>query len=308
VRAVSDCEVIGIGITPRDLTAWLDHHPAADEKLRADAFVESGGGPVPTALVALARFGYRCAFAGVVGDDHGGRFVRDELVREGVDVSGLALRAGVDTATSLILVSGEHRSICEWGQVELPLTAEDVAPLDEALSRCRALLIDARLPAPQAAAARRVREGGGFVLLDAGHPRPGVEDVLPWTDVAIVSHTFPSGLPDRPTPEAFLDSLVDRLAPDGLRIAGVTLGSEGCLLRSADEGFVRIEGHEVDVVDTTGAGDVFHGAFTAALLQGESMEDAARFANAAAALKCRGRTGRARLPSREEIRRFADDL
>lgn len=302
---MKEYDVFGIGIAPRDLTAWLEHHPAADEKLRAAAFVESGGGPVPTALVALARFGYRCGFSGVVGDDHGGRFVRDELVREGVDVSGLALREGVDTATSLILVSGEHRSICEWGQVEQPLAAADVEPFADALARCRALLIDARLPEAQAAAARRVRSGGGFVLLDAGHPRPGVDTVLPLTDVAIVSHTFPAGLPDRPDPEAFLESLVDRLAPDGLRIAGVTLGSQGCLLRSADEGLVRIEGHEIDVVDTTGAGDVFHGAFAAALLDGESLSDAARFANAAAALKCRGRTGRARLPDRDEIWRLA---
>ena len=302
---MNTCDVFGIGVAPRDLTVWLEHHPAADEKLPAEMFIESGGGPVPTALVALTRWGHSCGFAGVVGDDHAGRFVRDELAREGVDPAGLDLRSGVDTPTSLILVSGPHRTICEWRQVVLPLGAEAIEPLAPALERCRALLIDGRMPEAQDAAARHVRRGGGFVMLDAGHPRPGVEDVLPVTDVAIVSHTYPAGLPGRPEPEDFLEDLRGRLAPDGLRIVGVTRGAAGCIVRSAREGPIRIPGHDVEVVDTTGAGDIFHAGFAAALLDGASLEDSARFANAAAALKCRGRTGRAILPTIGEIRGFA---
>jgi len=125
------------------------------------------------------------------------------------------------------------------------------------------------------------------------------------TDVAIASHTFPAGLPGAPSPEAFLPDLLAKLAPDGLRIAGVTLGRDGCLAVRDGEAPVRVPGHEVEVADTTGAGDVFHAGFAAALLEGESVEAAARFANAAAALKCRGRTGRAKLPDREEIRALA---
>jgi len=299
------CDVFGIGVAPRDLTVWLDHHPAADEKLAAEMFIESGGGPVPTALTHLVRFGYRCGFAGVVGDDLAGRFVRDELVREGVDPVGLVFETGADTPTSLILVSGEHRTICEWRQVVLPLDPAALEPLAEMLSGCRALLVDARLPDAQVAAARRVREGGGFVLLDAGHPRPGVEDVLPFSDVAIVSHTYPAGRPGSPSPEEFLSDLIGLLPEDGMRIGGVTLGADGCIVQQGGQDPIRVPGHDVEVTDTTGAGDVFHAGFAAALLEGESLEAAARFANAAAALKCRARTGRARLPTREEIRGFA---
>jgi len=301
----SEWDIFGIGVAPRDLTVWLDHHPAADEKLPAEMFIESGGGPVPTALTHLSRFGHRCGFAGVVGDDLAGRFVRDELVREGVDATGIVFETGADTPTSIILVSGEHRTICEWRQVVLPLDPASLDPLEARLRDCRALLIDARLPDAQIAAARVVRAGGGFVLLDAGHPRPGVEDVLAFTDVAIVSHTYPAGLPGSPSPDAFLPDLLERLPVDGMRIGGVTLGADGCLVQRAGEAPVRVAGHDVEVVDTTGAGDVFHAGFAAALLAGEDLESAARFANAAAALKCRERTGRARLPGVGEIGEFA---
>jgi sulfofructose kinase len=124
-------------------------------------------------------------------------------------------------------------------------------------------------------------------------------------DVAILSSTFPRHLSGAPAPGTFLDDLVGRLADGGPCVAGLTLGPGGCLVRSADRPAIRIPGHETEVLDTTGAGDVFHGAFLAAWLEGEDLERSARLANAAAALKCRGRTGRAPLPDRAAIRALA---
>lgn len=299
-------DAIGIGVAVRDVTVRLDHYPAPDEKLRARDFAESGGGPVPTALVTLARLGNRVALFGVVGADAAGRFIVEGLEREKVDASGVLAKPGFHSPTSVILVVGPLRTICEWRQYDLPLTLEEVSPLIPMLDAARALLVDARLAEIQLEAARRIRAAGGIVVLDCGHPRPGVDDLLRHTDVAIFADTYPRAIPEEDfDPAEFLADLESRLAPDGLRITGLTRGEKGCIVRAAGSDPLVIPGHKVDVVDTTGAGDVFHGAFTHALLRGVSPEDAARFANAAAALKCRGFTGRAPIPEEEEIWRWA---
>lgn len=298
-------DAVGLGVAVRDLTVLLDSFPRPDAKVRARDFAESGGGPVPTALVTMARLGARTAFAGVVGDDPAGSFLVEGLEREGVDVSAVARKADCPTPASLILVEKEgRRTVCEWRQSDLPFREEDLERITPLLGRTRLLLVDARLSRVQLEAARRVRRAGGLVMLDCGHPRAGVEDLLRESDIAILSHSYPRELQgDRFAPEAFALSLAAGLAPSGPGIAGVTLGARGCVIASGGETF-RIPGHRVTAIDTTGAGDVFHGAFAHALLRGEDPLQAARFANAAAALKCLGLTGRAPIPPEAEIRGF----
>jgi sugar/nucleoside kinase (ribokinase family) len=168
------------------------------------------------------------------------------------------------------------------------------------------LIVDVRAPEVQIEAARRVRDAGGIVVLDCGHPRRGVDEILNFTDVAILSYTYPLSLQGKDYDlTEFLGELCSRLPEDGLRIAGLTLGAEGCALFTPESALTRIPGHRVDAIDSTGAGDVFHGAFVHALLNGETPESAARFANAAAALKCTGMTGRTPLPAEEEIWKLA---
>ncbi|MFQ5700753.1 MAG: PfkB family carbohydrate kinase [Acidobacteriota bacterium] len=300
-------DAFGLGLAVRDLTVRLDPVPAADEKVTARGFAESGGGPVPTALVTLARLGRRCAFAGVVGTDDAGAFIEQDLRREAIDTSCLLRRDDAGSATSVILVEpGGARRVCEWGQKDLPFSAGDLRSALPLLDDCEFLLIDARLPEAQREAAARVRRRGGRVVLDCGHPRPGVEPLLQVTDVAIFSHSYPRSLHgERFDAERFVGWLRERLAPGGPRIAGLTLGRAGCLIARPGGAVTRVPGLPVHAVDTTGAGDVFHGAFVHRLLDGASATDAARFANAAAALSCRQLTARAPLPDAAAIRRFA---
>lgn len=285
----------------RDFFVFMDRYPESDEKLPANEIREEGGGPVPTALVTMARFGRKTAVSGLVGNDIGGRFIIEGLEADNVNTEHIAVREGFDSQTSVIVVENGRRTIFEAPRgVDFPLTWDDVSRLPFEASD--ALMLDARKVDVQIQAAERMREAGGLVVLDCGHPRDGVEELVAHTDIAIFSHTYPARLsgPDY-EPEQFVRETLEKLPAGGPAIAGVTLGAEGCAIISRDEGFVRIDGIDVDALDSTGAGDVFHGAFTHAFLKTRSMESAARFANVTAARKCEGMTGRAPLPPEEAI-------
>jgi sulfofructose kinase len=299
-------EVLGIGVAVRDVAVRLDAFPETDRKYQARELRETGGGPVPTALVTLARLGRKVAFAGVVGDDAAGSFIEEGLRREAIDVGGVIRREGFASPSSVIVVENGRRTILEYSQYDLPLSLAELEATGVRLEGHGAFLADARLVEIQLEVARRVRASGGLVVLDVGHPREGVDDLLGLTDIAILSHSFPETVHGEDyDAEEFLVRLWERLPEGGPRVAGLTLGEQGCALYTRDDGFVRIPGHQVESVDSTGAGDVFHGAFVHALLNGDSVVESARFANAAAALSCGGMSGRFPLPAEAEIRRFA---
>jgi sulfofructose kinase len=301
-------DALGLGVAVRDIAIHLDTFPQADHKYQAKNLYEAGGGPVATALVTLSRFGRRAAFAGVVAANAVGKFVVESLEEENVDTSGVVYRQGFASPTSVILVENGRRTIFECWQYDLPVSIEELEERQVPFDACRALLVDVRAPEAQIEAARRVRNAGGIVVLDCGHPRRGVDEILPLTDIAILSYTYPRSLYGEDyDPVEFLKELRTRLPADGLRIAGLTLGAEGSALLTTDSSFIRIPGHRIKAVDSTGAGDVFHGAFVHAFLNGETPESAARFANAAAALKCTGMTGRSPLPPENEIWNLARD-
>ncbi|HEY7696996.1 MAG TPA: PfkB family carbohydrate kinase [Vicinamibacteria bacterium] len=298
-------DAIGIGLVVRDVTVLLDHYPKPDEKMRARELHESGGGPVPTALVTLARLGRKTAVSGTVGDDAVGRFLLEGLVQENVDVSAVSVRPDFVSPTSVILVEGGRRTILEPPRgVDFPLDWSDVRKLP--LEDSSALLVDARVVEVQTKAARIVREAGGLVVLDCGHPREGVDDLIAESDIAIFAHTYPAALHGEAVDvREFLAEVHARLPRSGPAVAGVTLGSRGCATLSRDEGYVELAAPTVEALDTTGAGDVFHGAFLHAFLKTGSVESSARFANVAGARKCEGMTGRAPIPPEEEIWRSA---
>jgi sugar/nucleoside kinase (ribokinase family) len=307
MSATKTCDALGIGVAVRDIAVRLDEFPSSNRKYQAKDLCEVGGGPIPTALVTLARLGNRVEFAGVVGDSATGRFIAESLRKEDVDTNGIVFREGFHSPTSVILVENGQRTILECFQYDLPLTLAELEAKDVRFDQCRFFLMDARLPEIHLEGARRVRKAGGQVVLDCGHPRRGVEELLKHTDVAILSYTYPEALHGPAYHlEDFLTELSRTLPEDGPQIAGLTLGTDGCAIVTPETSLVRIPGHEVEAVDSTGAGDVFHGAFVHAYGQGESPVEAARFANAAAALKCEGMTGRSPLPPEDAIRRFAD--
>jgi ribokinase len=288
-------DVVGVGHATLDILGVVGRHPGADDKVELEVFSLQGGGPVATALVTLQRLGSSTAVVAKVSDDRFGQLIREGLEAAGVDVSGLVAEPGRVSPVSFVSVerpTGRRAIFWTRGDVG-PLRPEEV-PL-ELLRGARALHVDGIQLAAQVAAAREARRLGIPVVFDAGSPRPGVDELLGLTDVLIASERFAVELGG-----GTLAANLRALAARGPAEVVVTLGEEGSVGLAGEE-FVRVPALAVEVVDTTGAGDVYHGAYLYALLGGRTLSERMRFASAAAGLKCRALGGRAGIPGGAEI-------
>jgi sulfofructose kinase len=268
--------------------------------------VHDGGGQVGTALAAATRLGARAGYVGLLGDDEEGRWLREQFVREGVDVARLRMQPGAGTNVCLILVeeaTARRAILCaaRTGRDALQFDPADQA----AVQAARALHLDGQFMPAAIQAARWAREAGTKVCFDGNHPRPGLEELLPLVDWLVVAEPFPAAYTGLREPSEAAEALLD-LGPE---LLVVTLGEQGCLVccRGPDgEESFRVPGFPVDAVDTTGAGDAFHGAFLYAMLQGWDLRRIATFANAVAAINCRTLGGRRGLPTRAQADRFLE--
>jgi sugar/nucleoside kinase (ribokinase family) len=295
-------DVIGFGFNTWDHVCLIERPPRVDAKQRLRSYAEMPGGQVPTALVALQRWGLRTAYVGPFGGDDGGRLQRAALEREGVDCSACRLRPELTSHTSVILVdavSGER--IVLWQRPDgLGLRADE---LDRAMiTGGRALLLDADDIDTAILAAEWAKAAGALVMLDVDEPGPRTDDLLVLTDVAIVSNRFPQRHTGRAELRAALRDMVAR----GPRLVAATLGVGGALAYTEGR-FHYVPAFRVPVVDSTSAGDMFHAGCLYGLLQGWTVPRALRFAAAAGALACTRLGGRTSVPALEEIKGVAGD-
>jgi sulfofructose kinase len=291
-------QVLGIGLCTVDMLFSVPRRPDFDASMRASQYLRQGGGPAATAMVALARLGASTAFIGKVGDDDDGHFIRAELAREGVDSSHFIVAPGAQSRVALVLV---EESSGERGFVTRPESCGELTPADLDREVVRAAQIvhldDADATCMQAA--RWAKEAGHKVVFDGTWLHDDLDTFLPFVDVAIVSEPLVRRwLPDLPP-----EQVVEKLATYGIATAVYTRGAEGCVAHWRGQTH-HFPAFAVDVVDTTGAGDAFHGAFIFGLLQAWPVERIIRFASATAALNCRALGGRTALPTRLEIEAF----
>ena len=288
-------DVVCFGYNSVDLLCRVPHFPRQGRKLVMSEFSQQGGGQSATAAAALARSGFRARYLGKFGGGAMGRFARESLAAEGVDVSGALVDEAVSNQIAVIFVedgTGE-RTITYTRVPGLEVRPEEVDR--DAVQSGRVLLVDAhQLPATTRAAAW-AREAGIPVVVDAERASPGVEALLEHCDFILCDQRFPEDLTGETDPKRALAAL-SRYG----RLVAMTLGAEGSLAY-ADGRYIRTPAYQVECVDTTGAGDVFHAGFVAGLLLGMDAPGALRYANAAAALKCRALGGRAGIPTRSEV-------
>ncbi len=288
-RIYYDC--VGLGVNAVDYLCVLDPYPGLDDKVDVVGSSVQGGGPVPTALVTLAKLGARSCYVGKVGKDSEGEFVKAQLENEGVDTRYVVMDGKSQTARAFVWIDKQSgkRTVALSRHKNDRLEEDDLSFMDSVSAKF--LHLDAREPDINILAAQWAKKQEAEVCLDVGSIREGVERVLPYTDHLIVSRRFACGFMGTSDPAAACRKLMQLK----FKTVAVTVGEEGCICGRDDRVF-RSPGFKVKVVDTTGAGDVFHGAFIYGLLKKWSLKRMARFANACAALKCRKLGGRAGIP------------
>lgn len=274
--------VVCVGTAALDTIAVVQKMPAEDERIEAEEIIYAGGGPAATAAVTLSRLGISVAFAGVVGRDYAGDAIVEGLEGEGVDITYLERDSQVVSAASLVLVSANSaaRTIVTKTSPK-PRTVPDTALWLHA--------DHAGYPA-----VRELTERSSMLSIDGGNPI----SELALDGVDLYAPTLKALLSRYPGHES--KEALDAALSDGAKKVVATDGASGCLIGSEhDTDFVS--GYAVEAISTLGAGDVFHGAILAALVEGKELREAAKFANACAALSCRGLDGRSRIPYYEEV-------
>ena len=295
---IAPVDLVGVGLNCIDTVIPLAEFPTPGSKIEYTTEMILPGGQVATTVCACQQWGLRTRYVGKLGEDAAAARHHEEFARAGVEARIITVPGGA-SAQHLILVDS-HGERTVLGRHDERL---DLAPTDLRrawITQARALHIDGHDTAAATQAAEWAREAGVPVVADLDELYPGVERLLGLIDYLIVSRDFPTRLTGERSLEEALRRMRERY---GSKLAAATLGEEGVLAWDG-RAMHHACAYQVDVVDTTGAGDVFHAGFIYGLLQGWPLARQLDFACAAAALNCTGigaRGGIQRLPAVESL-------
>ncbi len=293
-------KIVGIGANVCDTLLTVSNYPSEDTKLRADKIVQSGGGPCATGLVAASKLGGDCAYIGTLTDDNAGKFLLSDLEKYGVFTENVLIEPGFTSFSSFILLSKERASrTCVFHKGDIPswsLTDKQ----KEAIKDAEILMIDGNEMKAALEGVKVAKENGTKVLYDAGGLYDGVENLLPYADILIPSEEFSLGHTKAETAEEAAKILFSKYSPE---IVVITQGKKGGIIYDGKE-IRKYPIFEVEVVDSNGSGDVFHGAFAFAVTLGYNYYDACVFSSAVSALKCTKIGARNGVPSYDEVQKF----
>ncbi len=292
-------DVVGMGLNSVDFLCLVPEFPTPNSKMQMRRFSKQGGGQVATAMVALSRWGVKAKYIGKVGEDELGQFSLHSIHQEGVDVSSVTIEHNATNQFAMIIVdspSGERTIL--WSRDERLMYREGELRKDEVCPG-KILHLDGHDIHAALQCARWAKEERIPTVIDLDTVEPLTSELIKEIDFVITSSRFPAlytGISDRE--KALLEL---QKYTSGFICA--TLGHEGTMALVEGK-VIYVEGLKVKVVDTTGAGDVFHGGFIYGLLQNWELEEILRFANAVSAVKCQDLGGRKGIPTLEEIKRF----
>jgi sulfofructose kinase len=289
-------DAVGVGLNATDTLLVVPHFPEYGGKAPFRREILSPGGQVASAMVTCQRLGLRTKYIGSVGDDERGRIQLRSLQESGVNIDHVQIRENCGNQSAYIIIdqrTGErtvfwHRDEC------LRIDPNQIAP--EQISCARLLHIDGHDTAAVAHAARIAHEAGIPVTVDVDTIYHGFDKALPYVDYLIASTEFPVQWTNERDPFKALELIQKEY---GMKVAAMTLGAYGALALCGGR-FYYSPAFVVNCADTTGAGDVFHGAFCYALLQGYTLPRILDFSNAMAAINCKALGARGGIASFDE--------
>jgi ribokinase len=291
-------DIVGLGYCGWDYLCIVPRIPI-DDKVEVVKSIVQGGGPAATAIYTAVKLGASALFIGTVGNDNDGEQIISAFKSVDVNTDEIKVR---DEGCSPVAFcwteeSSGKRSIA-WtrGSAE-PLSEDEI---DENVIRNAGLLhLDGHQTKAAVYAAEIAREAGMVVMIDAGTIVPDIEKLINMCDIIIASEVFSK----RFTGEEDPLKATKKLFGENTKFAGITLGDKGCVGFDGNE-FYTQKPFKVDVVDTTGAGDVFHGAFAYRYIKGGSWQECMEFSSAVSALKCTKFGGRTGIPTLPEVEEF----
>ena len=293
-------DIVGLGLNATDTVLMVREFPPLGGKERVVSLSQQAGGQMATALVACQRLGLQARYIGKVGSDEAGRFQLQSLRKEGVDVQYARVVRGVATQFGLIIVdqaTGE-RTVFWDRDKRLAVTPRELKP--EAITSARILHLDGCDAAACTQAAKWARKAGIPVVADLDTVYKKVEQIFPLIDYLIASANFLPAVTGHNDPFLVLEYMAREYK---IRAPGMTLGRDGSLVYTGGR-FYYSPGFVVETVDTTGAGDIFHGAFAYGLLQGWPIEQVLDFSNAMAGLNCTRVGARGGIATRAEAEKL----
>ncbi|MFH1879444.1 MAG: PfkB family carbohydrate kinase [Bacillota bacterium] len=296
-------EVVGIGSSVYDILMVTSGFPVEDTKMEGTETIVQGGGPCATALVAASRLGVSSAYMGTIGGDSFGRFMLDDLEKWGVSTRYVRTVPNAVSFHAAVLLNRQNASrTCIWNRGTVEPPRETDVDL-EVLRHIKVLHLDGHMTDAALFAAKRCRELGVKVSHDAGGLYSGVEQLMPYVDYLIPSEEFALKATGAGNAEDAAYKLMRTYHPE---ILVLTQGVRGGILLD-EKGLRRYDSYPVDVVDSNGSGDTFHGAFVAARIKGMDADSACRYASAAAAIKCTRLGARYGMPNDAECRTFLQE-
>ncbi|MFQ5965603.1 MAG: carbohydrate kinase family protein [Candidatus Scalinduaceae bacterium] len=292
-------DVVGLGQCCVDYLGIVEHYPGVDEKREVNNLTIQGGGPVATAMVTLSRLGVSTSFIGKISDDYFGNLIKESLIDENVNIDYIVVEKGKKSQLSFIAIEKEtgKRTIF-WSRATVtPLKPNEINK--DLIRNARILHLDELMIESSLEAARCAKEVGVIVVVDAGSLREGSLGLVKMADYFITSEDFAKQYYKSHEPK----KVAREMLKIGAKVVIVTLGGRGSVTVSKEDCFYQ-PAFKIKAVDTTGCGDVFHGAFIYGLLQNWDLKTSVRFASATAALKCRSIGGRAAIPNLKEVKDF----
>lgn len=303
----TELDVVGLGMCTLDVLLRLKDMPSWQHGTRIDEFRIDGGGPVGTAMVAAAKLGAKVGFIGTAGNDESAEIKLRSMIDVGIDLSRLVRRPYPDDQVIIVHVHSEtgERVFSGVGNIQRqPLRIDELDK--DYITSAKYLHLDGFHYESALQSAKWMREAGKKVVLD-GHKTSGsvgqhIKNLLEYVDVLISGSGFAKGL----TGISDIREAGKKVLDFGPSVFVQTEGEEGSWTFTANETF-HTPAFKVDVVDTTGAGDVFHGAYIVGLLKGWDLQGIALFSSAVSAIECTKLGGRVGIPTYDEVMAFLNE-